>query len=130
MFERNADRLKTRQVRPTNALFVSIECYGAHCRCVFGLGLACSDVAALLFALEDFSACGLQRLRGPSVTEKICKWCKPCAQKVEPLPLSKLVLEKASPGERKRKRWVRNGISNYDPRHPEDRIVDKRPSSN
>ena len=102
------------------------KCYGAHCRCVSGLGEACSHVAALLFALEDFSARGLQRLRGPSVTEKICKWCKPCAQKVEPLPLSKLVLEKASPGERKRKRWVRNGISKYDPRHPEDRIVDKR----
>ena len=27
---------------------------------------------------------------------------------------------------KKRKRWVRNGISKYDPCHPEDRIVDKR----
>ena len=30
------------------------KCYGAHCRCVSGLDEACSHVAALLFALEDF----------------------------------------------------------------------------
>ena len=30
------------------------RCYGAHCRCVSGLGEACSHIAALLFALEDF----------------------------------------------------------------------------
>ena len=30
--------------------------YGGHCRCVSGLGEACSHVAGLLFALEDFVA--------------------------------------------------------------------------
>ena len=88
-------------------------CYGAYCRCVSGLGEACSHVAALLFAMEDFSARGLQRLHGPSVTEQICKWCMPCTQKVEAVPLSQWSLEKAAPRERKRKHWVRDTLSRY-----------------
>ena len=100
------------------------KCYGAHCRCVSGLGEACSHVAALLFALDDFTARGLHRLNGPAVTEKLCEWCKPCLQKVEPTPVANLILEKASPGERKRKKWCRTGISRYDPRHRDDRRLD------
>ena len=57
--------------------------YGARCRCVSGLGEACSHVAALLFALEDFCARGMRTLTGPAVTDIICQWSKPCAQKVE-----------------------------------------------
>ena len=57
------------------------RCYGAHSRCLSGLGQACSHVAGLLFALDDFCARGYRSLQGPSVTEKICKWCKPSSQK-------------------------------------------------
>ena len=48
-------------------------CYGAHCRCVSGLGEACSHVAALLFALEDVCSRGFRSLQGPAVTDLICK---------------------------------------------------------
>ena len=71
-------------------------CYGAHCQCVSGIGEACSHVAALLFALEDFSSRGMQHLSGPAVTETICKWCKPASQKVELRPLSQIPVVKAS----------------------------------
>lgn len=97
--------------------------YGAYCRCVSGLGEACSHVAAVLFALEDFCARGFRTLRGPTVTEKICKWAKPCGQKVDPVPVASMNLKKASVGGRKRKRWTRSGISRYDPRHPNDHQV-------
>ena len=101
------------------------RCYGAHCRCVSGLGQACSHVAGLLYALEDFCSRGYRSLQGPSVTEKICRWSKPSAQKVEAQPLAQLPLEKASAAGRKRKRWTRTGISKYDPRHPADRQIDQ-----
>ena len=94
--------------------------YGAHCRCVSGLGEACSHVAALLFALEDFCSRGYRSLQGPTVTEKTCKWSKPSAQKVDRVPMAAMRLEKACPGGRKRKRWSRSGISRVDTRHHED----------
>lgn len=100
------------------------RCYGARCRCVSGLGEACSHVAALLFALEDFCSRGMRDLRGPTVTEVICRWSKPAAQKIDPRPLEQLMFQKAGSGSRKRKAWVRDGISKYDPRHPDDRQID------
>ena len=72
------------------------RCYGARCRCVSGLGETFSHVAAVLFARENFSSRGMHLLSGPSVTDIICKWNKPCSQKVNPLPLSRLDIKKAS----------------------------------
>ena len=100
------------------------RCFGARCRCVSGLGEACSHVAALLFALDEFCSRGMRQLQGPSVTETICRWSKPCAQKVDAQPLSKLTIQKAAPGGKKVKSWVRDGITRYGPRHPDDRTVD------
>ena len=80
--------------------------YGAHCRYVSCLGEACSHIAGLLFALEDFCSPGMQSLSGPGVTETICKWCKPCTQKVEAVPLARLPIQKASGSSRKRKAWA------------------------
>ena len=99
--------------------------YGAYCRCVSGLGEACSHVAALLFALEDFCARGYRSLQGTTVTEKNCKWSRPSAQKVDPVPMAAMRLEKAGPRGRKRKRWSRTGISRVDTRHHSDYEVDE-----
>ena len=101
------------------------RCYGGHCRCVSGLGEACSHIAGLLFAIEDFCCRGMRSLCGPSVTEIICRWCEPCKQKVDPVPLSDLAVAKAEGSGRRRKRWTRKGISFYDPRHPDDRGLDQ-----
>ena len=46
-------------------------CYGAHCQCVSRNGEARHHVAALLFALEDFSSRGLQHPSGTAVTVTI-----------------------------------------------------------
>ena len=102
------------------------RCFGAHCRCVSGLGEACSHVAGLLFALEDFSSRGMQMLTGPApaVTETICKWCKPCTQKINAVPLESLTIAKAAGTGRKRKQWTIEGINRYDPRHKLDRKID------
>ena len=63
--------------------------YGAHCRCVSGLGEACSHVGGLLFAIPDFIARGYQTLPdSQGTTEVLCKWSKPNeGRKVDALPL-------------------------------------------
>ena len=102
--------------------------YGAHCRCVSGLGQACSHVAGLLFALEDFVARGFTKLPdGQSTTDVLCVWSKPSgSQKVEPKPLSDVTIRKAVSGGRKSKTaWEREqNVSKYDPRRPKDRPID------
>ena len=58
-------------------------------------------------------------MKGPAVTES---WSKP--QEVDAQPLANLTLQKASSGGRKRKSWVRDGITRYDSREQSDRAVD------
>ena len=100
-------------------------CYGAFCRCVSGLGEVCSHAAALLFAMEDFCSRGYRGLQGPLVTEEICKWAKPCSQKVQPVPVVKLKLDKANPGGRRaKKRSVHHPtVTKYDPCPPDERPI-------
>ena len=98
--------------------------YGAHCRGVSGLGEACSHVAGLLFALEDFVARGFHTLKDcQSTTDVLCAWNAPKSRKVEPLPLRDVPVVKAVSGGRKETtKWDRElCLSNYDPRSRKDR---------
>ena len=102
--------------------------YGGHCRCVSGLGEACSHIAGLLFAIEDFVSRGFPSLPdSPSTTDVLCKWRQPSGcQKVDAKPLSDIPIRKAVSGGRKRKsKWKRDHhLTKYDPRHPHDRSVE------
>lgn len=58
--------------------------YG-HCHCVAGLGEACTHVAGLLFAIEEFVSEGLTELPDDlTCTEKLCKWIVPKGPKDGP----------------------------------------------
>ena len=96
--------------------------YGAHCRCFSGQGKACSHIAGLLFALEDFTSRGFQKLPdGQSTTDVLCQWNKPQGgQKVDARLLASVSFKKAVSGGRKEKtKWKRIfPISLFDPRHP------------
>ena len=102
--------------------------YRAHCRCVSGLGEACSPVAGLLFALEDFISRSFTKLPDEeSTTDILCSWSKPSrSRRVEPMPLSKIPIRKAVSGGRKEntKREREYFVSKYDPHHSLDRKVD------
>ncbi|XP_045186454.2 uncharacterized protein LOC123544443 [Mercenaria mercenaria] len=57
---------------------------GGACACVAGCGEACSHIAAILFAVEDFVAQGLNQLPDDkSCTDILCQWNKPSKRKVE-----------------------------------------------
>ena len=47
---------------------------GSHCTCMAGLGEACSHIAALLFAVEAVTYCGVNAL--PPGTSVRCIWSK------------------------------------------------------
>ncbi|XP_070549026.1 uncharacterized protein [Ptychodera flava] len=73
--------------------------YGGSCQCVAGLGEACSHIAAMLFALEDFVANGYKDLEnGPATTEVLCKWIAKKDSKVIPKPLSEIDVYKPEHG--------------------------------
>ncbi|XP_070537882.1 uncharacterized protein [Ptychodera flava] len=73
--------------------------YGGSCQCVAGLGEACSHIAAMLFALEDFVANGYKDLEnGPATTEILCKWIAKKDSKVIPKPLSEIDVYKPEHG--------------------------------
>ena len=98
--------------------------YGAHCRCVSGLGEACTHVAGLLFALEDFVSRGFHTLPdGQSTTEVLCAWSAPKSRRVEARPLQTVPITKAVTGGRKETtKWDRElNFSNYDPREEKHR---------
>ena len=101
--------------------------YGAHCRCVSGLGEACSHVAGLLFAVNDFILRGFRSLPdSQSTMDVLCKWSKPSeGRKVDAVPLSEVPVRKAVSGGRKAQtKWERDDpLSKYDPRLPETRHV-------
>lgn len=51
----------------------------------FRRGEACSHIAAILFALEDYIAKGLNQLPDDSTcTDRLCEWNVPSKQNVEP----------------------------------------------
>jgi hypothetical protein len=51
---------------------------GSSCNCTAGQGEACTHVAALLFAMEDFTSLGLHELADdPACTEVLCAWNGP-----------------------------------------------------
>jgi hypothetical protein len=55
----------------------------SSCTCTAGLGEACTHVAAVLFALEDFTSLGYQMLPDdPASTELLCSWNAPKDSKV------------------------------------------------
>ena len=60
----------------------------SSCSCTAGQGEACTHVAAVLFALEDFTSRGLHSLPDdPASTEMLCAWnapknCKVCSHEV------------------------------------------------
>ena len=71
---------------------------GGKCTCVAGLGKACTHVAAVLFAMEDFCAKGLRKLpANPSCTELLSQWTAPRGAKCEPKPLSEVNVCKPGP---------------------------------
>ena len=92
-----------------------------------GLGEACSHVAGLLFAVNDFILRGFRSLPdSQSTTDVLCKWSKPSeGRKVDAVPLSEVPVRKAVSGGRKAQtKWERDDpLSKYDPRLPETRRV-------
>ena len=98
--------------------------YGAHCGCISGLGEACTHVAGLFFALEDFVSRGFHTLPdGQSTTEVLCAWSASKSHKVEARPLRTVPIIKAVSGGRKETtKWDRElNFSNYDPREEKHR---------
>lgn len=56
---------------------------GSSCTCTAGLGEACTHVAAMLFAMEDFTSLGHHMLpNDPASTELLCAWNAPKNPKV------------------------------------------------
>lgn len=56
---------------------------GSSCECTAGQGEACTHVAAMLFAIEDFTSLGYHSLPDdPASTELLCAWNGPKSVKV------------------------------------------------
>ena len=71
---------------------------GSNCSCTAGQGEGCTHVAAMLFALEDFTSQGLHCLPDdPASTEVLCEWVKPKDPKVNPVPLKDLSFQQCTP---------------------------------
>ena len=52
---------------------------------------ACSHIAALLFAIDDYISKGLKDLpEDRASTEKLCQWKKPTQRKAEPKTIHKI----------------------------------------
>ena len=57
----------------------------------FRKGEACSHIAALLFAIDDYISKGLKDLpEDRASTEKLCQWNKPAKRKAEPKTIHKI----------------------------------------
>ena len=71
---------------------------GSNCSCTADQGEGCTHVAAMLFALEDFTSQGLHCLPDdPASTEVLCEWVKPKDPKVNPVPLKDLSFQQCTP---------------------------------
>ena len=71
------------------------EPVGGSCSCVAGQGEACTHIAGLLFAAEDFVSRGYKSLSDQlATTEKLCKWIVPKGPSVTPAPIKKVPVHK------------------------------------
>lgn len=101
---------------------------GASCACVAGKGEACSHVAALLFAVEDFIANGLNQQSGlseveqKSVTDRLCQWNRPAKRNVEPQTIHTIRIVKQEHGKSLSCRSTFDAIG-FDPRQKDDRQI-------
>ena len=71
------------------------EPVGGSCSCVAGQGEACTHIAGLLFAAEDFVSRGYKSLSDQlATTEKLCKWIVPKGPSVTPAPIKNVEVHK------------------------------------
>ncbi|XP_070550352.1 uncharacterized protein [Ptychodera flava] len=119
----NASQDSTKSYRVCVCLDRNGQPYGAVCRCVAGLGEACSHVGALLFAVEDFVAKGYKKLPdGPQCTEVLCKWISHKDSRVHPTTMDNVKIYKPGYGKNIRQQNLHAGID--DGRAPSQRAVD------
>ncbi|VDH98588.1 Hypothetical predicted protein [Mytilus galloprovincialis] len=72
-------------VRIVSNTLVQGKVKGGTCDCVAGKGEACSHIAALLFAIDDFVSKGLKELPADQTgIEKLCTWNRQARRKIEP----------------------------------------------
>ncbi|KAJ8315882.1 hypothetical protein KUTeg_006558 [Tegillarca granosa] len=91
---------------------------GGSCMCVAGLGAACSHLAALLFALEDFIAQGFHNIPDDKAcTDRLKQWNIPAKRHVEHTTISNI-----APASIKKPRLA---VPRADFRHENDRTVDE-----
>ncbi|XP_070559916.1 uncharacterized protein [Ptychodera flava] len=100
------------------------DIYGGKCRCVAGLGEACSHMGALLFSLENYIALGMIAMPSTTCTEKLCTWKKPASLKVTPKPISEVQMLKIEYG-KTISVMTNKTRENYDCRIPEHREVSR-----
>lgn len=83
-------------------------------------GLAkCSHIGGILFSVEDFGRKKLQKSSQPvSCTSQLCKWNQPRKLKVDPKPVSEIVITKHYYDKQSTKQAK---VTQYDPRAPCDR---------
>ncbi|KAL5015439.1 hypothetical protein ScPMuIL_009709 [Solemya velum] len=93
---------------------------GGYCYCTAGAGEACCHIAAVLFGIEEFVSLGLYQVPDQSTTEALSYWINPKGSKVEPKKLVDITLQQ-SPKKNPRTKKVK--ASRFDPRAPDDRVV-------
>lgn len=102
--------------------------YG-HCHCVAGLGEACTHVAGLLFAIEEFVSEGLSQIPDVTCTDKLCKWIVPKGPTETPKMIKNIQFSKyypcKSPASSKTETSTQELQSIKDPRCLSDRHVNQ-----
>ena len=85
-----------------------------------GIG-RCNHIGGIIFAMEDFSRCGLREQDKPvSCTSRLFGWNVPRNIRVEPKPADQIIFQKIRYG---KKTASTAKITSYDPRAPEDRCL-------
>ncbi|CAG2203914.1 unnamed protein product [Mytilus edulis] len=86
-------------------------------------GEACSHIAALLFAIDDFVSKGLKELPADQTgTEKLCTWNRQARRKIEPKNTRHTNCEEHGKSPKERDTLA---SLNFDPRHPADRHLNQ-----
>ena len=81
----------------------------------------CNHVGGIIFAVEDFTRCGLKEHDVPvSCTSRLCGWNVPRNIRVDAQPIDRIVFKKIKYG---KKTTSHAKITAYDPRAPSDRSV-------
>ncbi|XP_041368074.1 uncharacterized protein LOC121382615 [Gigantopelta aegis] len=89
----------------------------------FRQGEACNHVAALLFALEDYVAQGLNSIpEGKTCTDKLQRWNQPAKRHVEPKTINKIIIYRPQHNKPK----PRSAKDYQDPRHQEDQVMNSK----